>query len=63
MSEHILLAYNFDNKGGGESLKGDAISKQIKDDAIGFIWMRTTLTQGRGLKKKYRILIHLLLKH
>lgn len=37
MDEHILLAYGFDGKGGGEKLFGDAISQQIKDDKLAWV--------------------------
>jgi len=52
MSEHILLAYNFDNKGGGESLKGDAISKQIKDDAIAWVHLDANHSDTRAWLEK-----------
>ena len=34
MSSHILLAYEFDGKGGGIPLSGDAISREIKDENL-----------------------------
>ncbi len=34
MNEHILLAYDFDGKGGGQPLTGDEVSKHIKDDKL-----------------------------
>jgi len=37
MSEHILLSYGFDGKGGGKPLKGKEISKQIKDDKLAWV--------------------------
>lgn len=37
MNEHILLAYGFDGKGGGEPLIGDAISAHIKNDALAWV--------------------------
>lgn len=37
MSGHILLAYGFDGKGGAEPLTGDAISHQLKDDALAWV--------------------------
>lgn len=37
MSEHILMAYSFDGKGGGEALSGSAVSEQIKSEQ--FAWV------------------------
>lgn len=37
MSEHILLAYSFDGKGGGEALTGGAVSEQIKEDKLAWV--------------------------
>lgn len=42
MSEHILLSYGFDGKGGGQPLTGDAISQQIKDDKLAWVHLDAT---------------------
>lgn len=52
MNEHILLAYNFDNKGGGEPLEGDAISKQIKDNALAWVHLDANHTDTRAWLEK-----------
>ncbi|MFD2204161.1 zinc transporter ZntB [Kiloniella antarctica] len=37
MGSHILLSYEFDGEGGGIPLTGDAISQQLKDDALAWV--------------------------
>lgn len=39
MSDHILMAYEFDGKGGGEKLTGQAISDQIKSKSLAWVHM------------------------
>jgi zinc transporter len=39
MSEHILLAYEFDSKGKGKSLKNNKISKLLKDNKLAWVHM------------------------
>ena len=52
MSEHILLAYSFDNKGGGEALTGGAISKRIKDDALAWVHLDANHSDTRAWLEK-----------
>lgn len=37
MNQHILLAYSFDGKGGGEALNENEISKHIKSDKLSWV--------------------------
>lgn len=37
MGEHILFSYGFDGKGGAEKLIGDAIAKQLEDEALAWV--------------------------
>ncbi len=52
MSEHILLAYRFDGKGGGETLTGEAISEQIKDDKLAWVHMEANHPETRTWLEK-----------
>lgn len=52
MSGHILLAYGFDGKGGGEALTGDAISKQIRDDKLAWVHMDANHSDTRTWLEK-----------
>tara|TARA_R110000868_G_scaffold189695_4_gene433193 strand:- start:14931 stop:15902 length:972 start_codon:yes stop_codon:yes gene_type:complete len=48
MSGNILLAYNFDGKGGGKALEGDAISQQIKDDTLAWVHLDAQHPETKG---------------
>ena len=37
MSKHVLLAYRFDGKGGGDAIASDTISEQVKDDQLAWL--------------------------
>ena len=52
MSNHILLAYSFDGKGGGEALTGGAISKLIKDDQLAWVHLDSEQPETRTWLKK-----------
>ena len=52
MSEHIFLAYGFDGKGGGTPLEGDAISQQIKDDALAWVHLDASHPDSKNWLEK-----------
>lgn len=52
MSEPILLAYELDGKGGGETLIGDAISKRIKDEELAWVHMDANHPDARKWLEK-----------
>lgn len=45
--DHILFAYGFDGKGGGEALAGEAISQQIKADRLAWVHLDANHPQAR----------------
>lgn len=52
MSEHILLAYGFDGKGGAEPLTGNAISEQIRDDKLAWVHLDANFDETREWLEK-----------
>lgn len=48
MSNHILLSYEFDGKGGGKALTSKAISERIKDDALAWVHMDVNHPDTKG---------------
>lgn len=62
MSSPILLAYGFDGKGGGEMLKGDAISKCIQADQLAWVHLDATHKDAKAwLEKEISYLDHIII--
>lgn len=52
MSNHILLAYGFDGKGGGNVLSHEAISDRIRDDQLAWVHLDANLPETRTWLEK-----------
>jgi zinc transporter len=63
MSEHILLSYRFDGKGGGQVLTGNDVSEQVRDDHLAWVHLDADHPDTRAwLEKEIAYLDHFIVE-